>query len=175
MSCSFFYLTFAKRLINSLIYIFIQIILKIGEKVPEFQMLDQNGIQRTNKKLKSPLVLFFYPKDDTPGCTIEVCGFRDKYDLFKVLGAEVWGVSNGNTASHLAFANKNKLQYPLLCDTNDSLRKIFGVPKVLGLLDGRVTYVIDRKGIVRHIYRDLLNGPAHIKEAIRVLKELQNQ
>ena len=72
-------------------------------------------------------------------------------------------------------ANKNKLQYPLLCDTNDSLRKIFGVPKVLGLLDGRVTYVIDRKGIVRHIYRDLLNGPAHIKEAIRVLKELQNQ
>ena len=149
--------------------------MNIGEKVPEFVLLDQNGIKRTNKNLKSPLVLFFYPKDDTPGCTIEVCGFRDKYDLFKVLGAEVWGVSNGNTASHLAFANKNKLQYPLLCDTNDSLRKIFGVPKVLGLLDGRVTYVIDRKGIVRHIYRDLLNGPAHIKEAIRVLKELQNQ
>ena len=119
--------------------------------------------------------MFFYPKDDTPGCTIEVCGFRDKYDLFKVLGAQVWGVSNGSTSSHLAFANRNKLQYPLLCDTNDSLRKTFKVPKVLGFMDGRVTYVIDRKGIVRHIFRDLLNGPEHIKEAIRVLKEIQNQ
>ena len=149
--------------------------MNIGDKVPEFLLKDQNGIKRTNKGLKTPLVLFFYPKDDTPGCTIEVCGFRDKYDLFKVLGAEVWGISNGDSASHLSFANKNKLQYPLLSDTNDSLRKVFGVPKVLGLLDGRVTYVIDRFGIVRHIYRDLLNGPAHIKEAIRVLKELQNQ
>jgi peroxiredoxin Q/BCP len=119
--------------------------------------------------------LFFYPKDDTPGCTIEVCGFRDKYDLFKVLGAQVWGVSNGSSSSHLAFANKNKLQYPLLCDKNDSLRKAFKVPKVLGLLDGRVTYVIDRNGFVKHIFRDLLNGPEHIKEAIRVLKEIQNQ
>ena len=157
-------------------YIFLGLFkLNIGEKVPEFVLLDQNGVERTNKNLKSPLVLFFYPKDDTPGCTIEVCGFRDKYDLFKVLGAEVWGVSNGDSSSHLDFANKNQLQYPLLCDINNSLRKVFGVPKVLGLLDGRVTYVIDRKGFVKHIYRDLLNGPAHIKEAIRVLKEIQNQ
>ncbi len=149
--------------------------MKVGDKIPEFSLFDQNGIERTNKKLKTPLVLFFYPKDDTPGCTIEVCGFRDKYDLFKVLGAEVWGVSNGNAASHLAFANKNRLQYPLLCDTNDSLRKVFGVPKVMGMIDGRVTYIIDRKGTVQHIYRDLLNGPAHIKEAIKVLKVIQNQ
>ena len=149
--------------------------LQIGDKVPLFSLYDQNGIQRTNKELKTPLVLFFYPKDDTPGCTIEVCGFRDKYDLFKVLGAQVWGVSNGSSSSHLAFANKNKLQYPLLCDKNDSLRKAFKVPKVLGLLDGRVTYVIDRNGFVKHIFRDLLNGPEHIKEAIRVLKKIQNQ
>ena len=149
--------------------------MQIGDKVPEFSLLDQNGTKRTNNGLKTPLVLFFYPKDDTPGCTIEVCGFRDKYDLFKVLGAQVWGVSNGSSSSHLAFANKNKLQYPLLCDTNDSLRKTFKVPKVLGFMDGRVTYVIDRKGTVRHIFRDLLNGPEHIKEAIRVLKKIQNQ
>ncbi len=149
--------------------------MQIGDKIPEFSLLDQNGVKRSNKGLKNPLVLFFYPKDDTPGCTIEVCGFRDKYDLFKVLGAQVWGVSNGSTSSHLAFANKNKLQYPLLCDKNDALRKTFKVPKVLGFMDGRVTYVIDRKGTVRHIFRDLLNGPEHIKEAIRVLKEIQNQ
>ena len=65
--------------------------MQIGDKIPEFSLLDQNGVKRSNKGLKSPLVLFFYPKDDTPGCTIEVCGFRDKYDLFKVLGAQVWG------------------------------------------------------------------------------------
>ena len=59
--------------------------MQIGDKIPEFSLLDQNGVKRSNKGLKSPLVLFFYPKDDTPGCTIEVCGFRDKYDLFKVL------------------------------------------------------------------------------------------
>ena len=109
--------------------------MQIGDNIPEFSLMDQNGIQRTNRGLKKPLVLFFYPKDDTPGCTIEVCGFRDKYDLFKVLGAEVWGVSNGSTSSHLAFANKNKLQYPLLSDINDSLRNTFKVPKVLGLID----------------------------------------
>ena len=149
--------------------------MQIGDNIPEFSLLDQNGIQRTNRGLKKPLVLFFYPKDDTPGCTIEVCGFRDKYDLFKVLGAEVWGVSNGSTSSHLAFANKNKLQYPLLSDINDSLRNTFKVPKVLGLIDGRVTYIIDRDGKVKHIFRALLNGPQHIKEAIRVLKEIQNK
>ena len=149
--------------------------MQIGDNIPEFSLLDQNGIQRTNRGLKKPLVLFFYPKDDTPGCTIEVCGFRDKYDLFKVLGAEVWGVSNGSTSSHLAFANKNKLQYPLLCDIDNSLRNTFNVPKVLGFMDGRVTYIVDRYGVVKHVFRDLLNGPQHIKEAIRVLKEIQNQ
>ena len=149
--------------------------LRIGDKIPSFCLKDQNGDIRTSDKLDKALVLFFYPKDDTPGCTIEACGFRDKYDLFKILGADVWGISNGDSQSHLEFANKNKLQYPLLCDTNDALRKTFKVPKVLGFMDGRVTYVIDRKGTVRHIFRDLLNGPEHIKEAIRVLKEIQNQ
>ena len=148
----------------------------IGDTAPDFTLPNQDGVDIRLSSFKgSRVVIYFYPKDDTPGCTIEVCGFRDKYDLFKVLGAEVWGVSNGSTSSHLAFANKNKLQYPLLCDTNNSLRKTFKVPKVLGFMDGRVTYVIDRNGLVRHIFRDLLNGPEHIKEAIRVLKEIQNQ
>ena len=148
--------------------------MKVGEKVPEFSMLDQNGIKRTNKDLESPLVLFFYPKDDTPGCTIEACGFRDKYDLFKILGAEVWGINNGDSKSHLEFANKNKLQYPLLCDKNNILRKQFGVPKTLGFIEGRVTYIINSRGIIKHIFEDLLNGPAHIKEAIKALKKLQS-
>tara|TARA_B100001250_G_C19776324_1_gene779712 strand:+ start:499 stop:960 length:462 start_codon:yes stop_codon:yes gene_type:complete len=149
--------------------------LKISDKIPSFCLKDQNGNIRTSDNLNKPLVLFFYPKDDTPGCTIEACGFRDKYDLFKILGAEVWGISNGDSQTHLDFATKNKLQYPLLCDINNILRKKFGVPKKLGLIEGRVTYIIDSHGIIIHIFEDLLNGPAHIKEAIRALKQLQKQ
>ena len=147
--------------------------LKIGDQIPSFSLKDQNGNIRTSNNLNKSLVLFFYPKDDTPGCTIEACGFRDKYDLFKILGAEVWGISNGSIQSHLGFANKNKLQYPLLCDRNNILRKKFGVPKKLGLIEGRVTYIINSDGIIIHIFEDLLNGPAHIKEAIKALKKLQ--
>ncbi len=149
--------------------------LKVGDQIPEFSLLDQSGKVRTDKEFRGrPLVLFFYPKDDTPGCTIEACGFRDKYDLFKILGARICGVSKGNETSHLAFANKNKLQYPLLCDENNLLRKAFGVPKVLGIIEGRVTYVIDSEGVIRHIFEDLLNGPAHIKDALKALKDIQN-
>ncbi len=147
--------------------------LKIGDQIPSFSLKDQNGNIRTTNELDKPLVLFFYPKDDTPGCTIEVCGFRDKYDLFKILGAEVWGISNGSIESHLGFASKNKLQYPLLCDQDNNIRKQFGVPKKLGFIEGRVTYIIDSKGKIKHIFEDLLNGPAHIKEAIKALKKLQ--
>ena len=149
--------------------------LRIGDKIPSFCLKDQNGDIRTSDKLDKALVLFFYPKDDTPGCTIEACGFRDKYDLFKILGAEVWGISNGNSQSHLEFANKNKLQYPLLCDIDNKLRETFGVSKKLGFIEGRVTYIINSNGIIIHIFEDLLNGPAHIKEAIMALKKLQNK
>lgn len=148
--------------------------LQVGDQIPEFSLLDQSGNSRSNSQIKSkPLVLFFYPKDDTPGCTAEACGFRDKYDLFKIFGAEVWGVSNDDEKSHLKFAEKNKLPFPLLCDQENSLRKAFGVPKLLGLFDGRVTYIIDSKGVIRHVFNDLLNGPAHVSEALRILDEIR--
>ena len=147
--------------------------LKVGDQIPLFSLKDQNGNMRSSSNLNKSLVLFFYPKDDTPGCTIEACGFRDKYDLFKILGAEVWGISTGSTQSHLAFANRNKLQYPLLCDHKNKLRRQFGVPKKLGIIEGRVTYIINSEGIIKHVFEDLLNGPAHIKEAIKALKKLQ--
>ena len=147
--------------------------LKVGDQIPEFSLLDQEGKSRKSGQIKGKaLILFFYPKDDTPGCTAEACGFRDKYDLFKIFGAEVWGVSRDDCNSHLKFAKKNDLPFPLLCDTNNSLRSLFGVPKVLGLIDGRVTYVIDKSGKIRHVFNDLLNGPAHVNEALRVLDEI---
>ena len=148
--------------------------LNTGDTAPQFETQDTHNQTVTLEQFKGQkVILYFYPKDDTPGCTIEACGFRDKYDLFKIVGAEVWGISNGNSKSHLDFANKNKLQYPLLCDINNILRKKFGVPKKLGFIEGRVTYIIDSNGIIIHIFEDLLNGPAHIKEAIRALKKLQ--
>ena len=149
-------------------------ILKIGDSIPDFCLPDQNGRSRTNRECKGkPLVLFFYPKDNTPGCTAEAFGFRDKYELFKFLGAEVWGINNANQKSHLKFAEKNKLPFPLLCDEGNTLRKQFGVPKAFGLLDGRVTYIIDTKGIIRHIFNDLLNAPQHVTEALSVLDEIK--
>ena len=149
--------------------------LQVGDPIPNFSLIDQMGKYRTNKEFRGrTLVLFFYPKDDTPGCTIEVCGFRDKYELFKILGASVCGINNGNEESHFVFSNKNKLQYPLLYDKNNLLRNTFGVSKFLGILDGRVTYIIDSEGIIRHIYEDFLDGSAHIKETIKILKEIQN-
>jgi len=153
---------------------------QIGDKIPEFSLLDQNGVKRSNKGLKNPLVLFFYPKDDTPGCTIEVCGFRDKYDLFKVLGAQVWGVSNGSTSSHLAFANKNKLQYPLLCDKNDSLRKTFKVPWILaGGISAEIIPEIFSKlrpdGIDASSRLEISPGIKDIKKVESLVREIREQ
>ena len=150
--------------------------LRVGDLAPNIELFDQDGNLRKNKSIKGkPLILFFYPKDDTPGCTAEACGFRDKYDLFKIFGAEVWGVSGDDQKSHQEFAKKNKLPFPILSDGNNKLRKVFGVPKVLGILDGRVTYIIDSQNKIRHIFNDLLNGPTHVNEALRVLNEIQTK
>ena len=119
------------------------------------------------------LVLFFYPKDDTPGCTMEACAFRDSYGELQGLGAEVWGVSGDDAASHQRFASRHSLPYPLLVDQGNALRKAFGVPSVLGLLPGRVTYVIDGQGVVRHVFNNLLDGPAHQRAAKDALLKLQ--
>jgi peroxiredoxin Q/BCP len=134
---------------------------------------DADGVERRSDQLAGQaLVLFFYPKDDTPGCTMEACAFRDSYTDLQALGAEVWGVSGDDASSHQRFAGKHQLPYPLLVDSGNQLRRAYGVPAVLGLLPGRVTYVIDGKGIIRHVFNNLLDGPAHRREAIEALKAL---
>ena len=148
--------------------------LKSGDRAPLIALQDQNGVERRSDQLAGKaLVLFFYPKDDTPGCTMEACAFRDSYADLQALGAEVWGVSGDNASSHKRFADRHNLPYPLLVDQNNQLRKAFGVPGVLGLLPGRVTYVIDASGVVRHVFNNLLDGPAHRREALDCLKRLQ--
>ncbi len=149
--------------------------LQSGDRAPLIALQDQNGVERRSDQLAGKsLVLFFYPKDDTPGCTMEACAFRDSYADLQALGAEVWGVSGDNAGSHQRFASRHNLPYPLLVDQNNRLRKAFGVPGVLGLLPGRVTYVIDAEGVVRHVFNNLLDGPAHRREALECLKRLQS-
>jgi peroxiredoxin Q/BCP len=147
--------------------------LSVGDRAPLVALRDADGVERRSDQLAGQaLVLFFYPKDDTPGCTMEACAFRDSYADLQALGAEVWGVSGDDASSHQRFAGKHQLPYPLLVDTGNQLRRAYGVPAVLGLLPGRVTYVIDGKGIIRHVFNNLLDGPAHRREAIEALKAL---
>jgi len=117
------------------------------------------------------VVVFFYPRDDTPGCTTEACHFRDNLTHFQTLGATVLGVSGDDLESHKRFAAKHNLAFPLLADTGNGVRKRFGVPSAM-FLPGRVTYVIDRKGVVRLVFNALLNARAHVQQARTCLEQL---
>ncbi len=148
--------------------------LQIGDAIPNFSLTDQSGELRSNLECKGKLlVLFFYPKNDTPGCTAQACCFRDQYYLFETFGACVWGVNNDTQASHRRFSEKNDLQFPLLCDEGNLLKLKFGAHRILGLLDGRVTYIIDSKGVIQHIFKELLHAPQHVTEALAVLERMK--
>jgi peroxiredoxin Q/BCP len=150
--------------------------LEIGDKVPSFTLPDQDGnpFKLEDALAKGPLVLFFYPKDGTPGCTAEACSFRDASDEFIAAGATVAGVSSDNVASHRRFADEHTLKYPLLSDENGALRKTLGVPRsMLGLFDGRVTYVIDKSGVLRHRFDSMLGATKHVGEALSTLRTIK--
>ena len=147
-----------------------------GDRAPLIALPDAEGVERRSDQLGgAPLVVFFYPKDDTPGCTAEACAFRDSFADLEALGAQVWGVSGDDAASHRRFASRHGLPFPLLVDRSNALRKAFGVPSVLGLLPGRVTYVIDGDGVIRHVFNTLLDGPAHRREAIKALERIRSE
>jgi peroxiredoxin Q/BCP len=144
-----------------------------GDRAPLIALKDASGTDcRSDQLAGQALVLFFYPKDDTPGCTMEACAFRDSYADFQALGAAVWGVSGDDAASHQRFAARHQLPFPLLVDQGNALRRAFGVPSVLGLLPGRVTYVIDGAGVIRHVFNNLLDGPAHRREALEAVRRI---
>lgn len=148
--------------------------LKVGDKAPDFALPSADGkIVRLSDFLgKKAVVLFFYPKDDTPGCTIESCTFRDNYQVFQEAGAEVIGISSDSPQSHRQFANKYQLPFPLLSDEDNRVRKLYGVPNTLFFIPGRVTYVIDKDGIIRHIFNSLLDVKAHVQEALKTIQSL---
>jgi peroxiredoxin Q/BCP len=117
-------------------------------------------------------VLYFYPRDETMGCVAEACAFRDEYDVFTEAGAEVVGVSMDSSESHRRFAAHHRLPFVLLTDADGAVRKLYGVGKALGILDGRMTYVIDTKGVVRHVFSSRLHPTRHVAEAAAIVREL---
>jgi peroxiredoxin Q/BCP len=148
-------------------------VLKIGDIIPSFTSIDSKGNSFDIKVyIGKPLVIYFYPKDDTPGCTIQACTFRDKYEDFKALGAEVIGISSDSLKSHQKFASRYKLPFILLSDFDKKIRIQFGVPNdFLGLIPGRATYVIDKKGVVQLIF-DSTSAKIHIEKALEILKTM---
>jgi len=147
----------------------------VGDKAPDFTLPSNTGETVTLSQFfgKKNVVLFFYPKDESRGCTKEACAFRDSYEVFKDLGAEVLGINVGDLESHQKFVNKYMLPFRLLVDEDNRVRELYGVPSTLGIVSGRVTYVIDKKGIVRHIFSSQFQPEKHIEEAISVLRTLE--
>ncbi|RXP52802.1 peroxiredoxin [Lutibacter sp. HS1-25] len=147
--------------------------IEVGDLLPSFSLKDQN-----NKTVNSldfigkPMVIYFYPKDDTPGCTKEACKFRDDFESFTDLGTVVIGISADSVASHKNFEQKYNLPFLLLADTKNEVRNLFGVPKNLFFIPGRVTYVIDKNGIVKYIFNSQLSAEKHIENALQKLKSL---
>ncbi len=146
----------------------------IGESAPDFRLISNRGnyVSLHDFLGTKNLVVYFYPKDFTRGCTAEACSFRDSYEAFKDLGAEVIGISSDNQTSHDAFAKEHSLPFVLLSDTDGSVRKAYGVKKSLGLFEGRVSFVIDKNGIVRYVFSSQVRATAHVAEAMNVLKSL---
>jgi peroxiredoxin Q/BCP len=145
--------------------------LGIGSKAPDFTLPSQSGemVNLTDFLDRKPVVLFFYPKDDTPGCTKEACAFRDDYEEFGKLDAEVVGISSDSVESHRSFAKKHGLPFTLLSDEGGKVRKLYGVSNTLGLFPGRVTYVLDEQGVIRHVFSSQLGAKRHVEEALKIL------
>jgi len=150
--------------------------IQVGSIIPQFSLSDQNGnLFNINSVLgKKNLVIYFYPKDDSPGCTAQACSFRDQFEVFSEVDAIIIGVSGQSVQSHKKFAEKHRLNFTLLSDEGNRIRSLFGVPtNLLGLLPGRVTYVADNSGKVLYIFNSQTQATKHVDEALRILKNLK--
>lgn len=150
---------------------------KVGDKALEFTLPSQMG---DDVKLSEffgikNVVLYFYPKDETTGCTKEACTFRDNYEELTKLGAEVIGVSGQSVESHKSFASHHGLPFILLSDEGNKVRELYGVPSSMGIIPGRVTYIIDKKGMVRHIFNSQTQAQKHVEEAKKTLLEIEKE
>lgn len=146
-------------------------LLEVGERAPDFSAPDQAGEPRTLAEFRGKaVVLYFYPRDATPGCTAEACAFRDAWDRLEAAGGQVVGVSSDDVSSHRAFADEHELTFPLIADESGAVATAYGVPSRFGMLS-RVTFVIDQSGVIRRVFRDVDPG-VHAEEVIAVLESL---
>jgi peroxiredoxin Q/BCP len=147
-----------------------------GDRAPEFELHANDGrtVRLADYRGKKAIVLYFYPRDETTVCTAEACTFRDEYEAFSAAGAEVIGVSDDSVASHEKFAAHHKLPFVLASDPGGTLREKMGVKKTLGLLPGRVTFVIDKDGVIRDRFSSLIRFKAHVYNALALIKRLQS-
>jgi thioredoxin-dependent peroxiredoxin len=150
--------------------------IEVGSTVPQFTLADQNGTPFSISSIlgKKNLVIYFYPMDDSPGCTKEACAFRDQFEVFNEADALIIGISGQSVESHKKFAEKYHLSFTLLSDEGDKVRKLFGVPvNFLGMIPGRVTYIVDKSGKVVYVFNSQTQATKHVDEALRILKELK--
>lgn len=147
--------------------------LEVGQPAPKFERTAHDGTSVTTEPpLPEVLVLYFYPKDETSGCTAQACAFRDSFEDFRDAGAIVVGVSDDSLESHRSFAEHRRLPFPLLSDDSGELRRAFAIPNWLGILRNRVTFVIDRGGVVRHVFQSQLQAGKHVEHALRIVRDL---
>ncbi|MDP2336006.1 MAG: peroxiredoxin [Bacteroidota bacterium] len=145
--------------------------LKPGDQLPHFILNDENHQPVDISSIIGKfLVLYFYPKDDNPGCIKEACSFRDSFQDLVDAGAVVYGVSSDKPDSHAQFKAKYQLPFSLLSDTAGELRKLLGVPADLfGLLPGRVTYIFSPEGRLLQVFKSQMSPQKHVKEALRII------
>ncbi len=143
----------------------------IGQAAPDFTAPRTGGgeFRLSDLKGQRAVVLYFYPKDETPGCTAEACAFRDSYEIFVDAGAEVVGVSGDSVDSHERFAEHHELPFVLISDKGGAIRRLYGVKAKLGFWPGRVTFVIDKDGIVRHVFSSQIDSVRHVEEALQTV------
>ena len=149
----------------------------LGKPVPDFSLPSTGGSFQLSSRLGKKVVLYFYPKDNTPGCTTEGADFRDSYPAFRRANCEVFGISRDSLASHQRFKQKMKFPFELLADVDEAVCKGFGVMKLKSLYGKQVrgiersTFVIDDKGVLVREWRGV-KVPGHIQEVLNFVKAL---
>ncbi len=145
--------------------------IKVGDEAPDFSATTSAGVslQLSSFRGEKSVVLFFYPKDETAVCTREACSFRDSFEKFAEAGAVVIGVSGDSDDSHRKFAARHDLPFHLVSDGDGRLRRLYGAKAGLGLLPGRVTFVIDQEGIVRQAFSAMFASDEHVRQALAAL------
>jgi peroxiredoxin Q/BCP len=151
------------------------IAVRVGDPAPDFELPSSTGepVRLSDFRGKSEVVLFFYPRANSPVCTMEACAFRDSYEALREAGAQVIGISSDPADSHRRFADRFRLPFILLSDADGAVRARYGVVRTLGIVPGRVTYLIDRDGVVRHVFSSQFRPKRHVAEALDVLERLR--